>query len=916
MQPNIESKLNKNQSAPEKSRNRRRRHRNRRKQPKSDEVEREDLRLDKESALNLTDLASEAHALEKQLSELQKQLRINHSNVPSKEQGRAAFAIANAQITTTEDEMDYVRQSLKKTYQQILDTDLDYAANYHIEDKTWRYIFYTDIESIRNKLRHMPEDKELEKQLLTRIELAFNFYRGLNSKIKQNHHVEDTKIFGIEQFLYQNNERLGHLLQFNYLCLGDLSRYHAQQATQTKNKKHKEYWSLAKTCYLKAAEVFRLNGKPYSQLALVSMSNGNAIDVVWYYCMSLAVKQPSAVARDNLNSFYLKLKRSTSKAQTGRVDMDLISQFVESFLHMHKTVMFPESEENEGFPDMQPIVEQLGQAIYSIIKDQNEKTSTVLHILKTMLTRTITISMVSIWVAGERLKDKTNHAFRPQILSSQVYLYTFIFLLLKSVYQFAKEAFNDMEDKTLESTVDEILLQGLSTWSVFVSTNFTFLLQHCSAVSTRYRDTEKKELISTIQSLVSFLVSHRSFPDPVLNTLPLTFPLSEDLSLLGLVPLIRFHQKVDFFKEQNYESEQNSEAKKQVRWGRIRDMIKKMADSTAFDFIQYSPREQNYSIIDLNAKRQQQNRFMKAMATQRLMEQVSSLEKNVNRMSPFSLRKEDNAPKDVYLCVVDVTVFLDGLPKVKRWASQSVGNSCLEIIVPLEVINLLDTHKKGGLHMNVQARESIRYLDQKLLEAKVKEVGRDSHLRTQKIDEKLSDWALAEEYWMGDQQRPQELENLLLSEHERNENSEDEDNASVVSEDSSASSDIVVSRSRRTRDDFSDAETSDEEDVYDYEDLENEQNMQDENYVFDDVPMKYRPIINCLLYYYSQQETDEGRMEKLVLITNDDELAFWAESFGSQKTSMTLFVKSVDEWDTLVSTVDFEESYQAAWDNR
>lgn len=54
-------------------------------------------------------LLSEAHALEKQLNELQTQLKINYSSIPSKEQDRIASAIALEQIATTEEEMVYVR---------------------------------------------------------------------------------------------------------------------------------------------------------------------------------------------------------------------------------------------------------------------------------------------------------------------------------------------------------------------------------------------------------------------------------------------------------------------------------------------------------------------------------------------------------------------------------------------------------------------------------------------------------------------------------------------------------------------------------------------------------------------------------------------------------------------------------------
>lgn len=59
--------------------------------------------------MSLTHLYSEAHALEKQLSELQTQLKINYSSIPSKEQGRIASAIAAEQISATEEEIVYVR---------------------------------------------------------------------------------------------------------------------------------------------------------------------------------------------------------------------------------------------------------------------------------------------------------------------------------------------------------------------------------------------------------------------------------------------------------------------------------------------------------------------------------------------------------------------------------------------------------------------------------------------------------------------------------------------------------------------------------------------------------------------------------------------------------------------------------------
>ena len=129
MQSSNQSNLNKNQSQHKnKSGRRRRRPRNTKNQAEN-KKEQEGI-LNKESILNLADLArykkellvsvfliilfikikSESHALEKQLGELQKQLKINYSNFSNKEQSHMAKVAAIEQITATEEEIEYVRQ--------------------------------------------------------------------------------------------------------------------------------------------------------------------------------------------------------------------------------------------------------------------------------------------------------------------------------------------------------------------------------------------------------------------------------------------------------------------------------------------------------------------------------------------------------------------------------------------------------------------------------------------------------------------------------------------------------------------------------------------------------------------------------------------------------------------------------------
>jgi hypothetical protein len=308
---------------------------------------------------------------------------------------------------------------------------------------------------------------------------------------------------------------------------------------------------------------------------------------------------------------------------------------------------------------------------------------------------------------------------------------------------------------------------------------------------------------------------------------------------------------------------------------------------------------------------------MKALATQRLMEQVSSLEKNVNKMTVSKPTKKPTAaaqPMDIYTVIVDVTAFLDGLANVKRWANQTlnirrrVQTSILQVIVPLEVIDVLDYYKKGDSHMNLQARESIRYLDHQLA-ADDTTSGTRSYLRTQKVDEKLGgEWELAAAaFWIGDKQAEAATTALTDSDDD------DDDTTSMSSDD-----DLFKShgRGRQWASDDDDDSEEDEEDDYSTDDnsadddddgSENEEDAGLPPPVSpSDVPKTYRPLLSCLLYFYQQQPPDA--VDPVVLVTNDDALAAWAERFGDPSTGKSISVYTVREWDRVLNTRTFERA--------
>ncbi|KAI8984593.1 hypothetical protein BDF20DRAFT_860776 [Mycotypha africana] len=1089
IEQNAEDNKEKKKSSDSKKRDRRRRNRRRRRQendcgqkandeqaaveknPDSPETE---VQLD----FSLSELLREAQALEKQVGELQIQLKIDYSNIPDdKQKSRVVNSIAAEQMLVTEDEIAYVRQSLKKVYRRMITIDPQYAIQARINEKLWRNIIYVGIEELRQKIRTLDPSnfssnqkfnatlQRLQRTLSDRIGNAFEFYHELNQFLYSTFQIKDTKLFGIDlmSLSYQNDERehlkreqqrqmregrfrgskdkmkgqeeydekerLGQFLRSNHVRMGDLARYHAQQYQQQQQpiakQKSKEYWSLARTCYQKAIDVYRKDGWPYSQLALVSISNGNAMDVVWYYCLSLAVQYPSPLSRHNLKSFYSRLRfnkvaasdniessRSTENNKEATVT-DQISLFVESFLHMHRTVMFNDSGSIEDFPKIS-VASQLGRILSNIISSStsaakqekqdilsgtSNNTGALLSIIRTTLTRCLTILLVSIWIAQERVKDQSKSIHRPVIQASQIHMFTFCFQLLIGVLQplsklsaIIMEQDNNEKEATdsaierkkmslklrkLRSKVEDTLLPGLSIWFTFIQQHLAILQQFITSSSTSDNASSgsetlsaseirhphyhlKKELVKSVQLLLALIIQNPSFPqqsDELQEDYPsTTLPVSEDVILLGLKPLVSFHRTIDFSVLTGL-SEQQQYNRAHVRWSRVHDAVKKIANVSSSLEINIQYTNGAFTILkDERAARQQ--KFMKALATQRLLEQVSSLEKNVDRMKLSSgytvtrqvhqrmedanqKEQEERRPlsKQVYTCVVDATCFLDALPKVKRWAqyhspyiTEENENTIVEVIVPLDVIDVLDRHKKGTAHMNLQARESIRYLDQVLSSSKTRSSNHlslqpSSYLRTQKVSEKLEDWGASKKFWIGEDSRSNIVDDLLLStttddeeeeeqqpEYETEDTDEEGDQASDTESVESDNS-FIVGRRRRESDTEEEEEEEDNsendsgsemgtvDEEYDYaEDLEDDEE-EDILYTYNDVPLKYRPIIGCLLYYFNQQQQQQEipNADKLVLVTNDADLAWWAELFGNPKTRKRISVKAVNEWDIFVN---------------
>ncbi|CAO3658685.1 unnamed protein product [Umbelopsis ramanniana] len=901
-----------------------------------------------DSRLRFKELVSESTALERQMAGLHNQLKQTvkeRQELDSKAVNNASHAVFLEQMKAIEEELSFVRKSLQTVYGDLLLLDLPAACDLRIEEKLWRNAIYPVIEDIRGKIRKNKSKEKLiklEQQLASKIRQSSRFYRKTNSSIRQEYHI-DTATIGIHLFRNDSNSndvqlRVAKVLQHNFICMGDLERYNAVITSKEAPGNPAERSYLAKTMYLKAIDIYRSNGKPYSQLALISINGGSAIDVVWYYCMSMAMKEPAAIAFDNLKSFYAKVRFSSTGAESisSPKSADLraaarkqVARAVEKFLTFQREVMYG-SANPADFPSLgsaarasgseswQVAMEQATRTVFQTIKEDPDQASSLLKLLRSTLMRITIILITTIWYLGRQQKGHEEFSdiqvIQRKALIQGCLLHTGINTAIQDILLSQDQA-KDIVVKDAQKAI----VTATSIWACYLATNIALLTKCCSgALSTRrqahvrvFADEEAESLMIALSKLLSVIMSLKPFTPANDRPLPSTLALAEDYTLLGLLPLEGFHKSVDFLKEAKHDAPATTDGRTEVRWYRIYDLCQRLVESGAFGFISFDAKEQKYTIYDKESRKQQQTRLMKALAAQRLMEQVSTLETSLGKMTTASEPSKQRpsrsrqGPLRFFTVVLDVTAFLDGLACVRRWAGQGSDSAThlrgfiCEVIVPLDTIDALDEYKKGTSHANAQARESIRYLDHKLESSSSGVVptavsAKESFLRTQRVTERLSSWDDAQFYWIGEQQRSAEDSSCTRLPID----GEDEDEVLLSPSDSDDEDTFLNSRLRRRR-------GSDDSDISDT-DSDAESDVSEPDMTYTDVPKGYRSIISCLLYYHSHQPAqDMSKESPLILATNDQDLAWWVSQFGDPQTGKQLATKRVDEWDRVVRSKAF-----------
>lgn len=165
---------------------------------------------------------------------------------------------------------EQIRRGLQDLLETFLVREMRFAQDVNLEHHFWKMLFYGIIEQLRKQLSEAQDEQwkqYLQERALEVVESGTAYFEQLLTLLEREHR------FSLEQFIGANaatsTKGLRYALalvssQKIFLFLGDLARYR-EQITGGHNFRKAKQW------YVKAQQILPKNGRPYNQLALLSV---------------------------------------------------------------------------------------------------------------------------------------------------------------------------------------------------------------------------------------------------------------------------------------------------------------------------------------------------------------------------------------------------------------------------------------------------------------------------------------------------------------------------------------------------------------------------------------------------------------------------------------------------------------------
>eukprot|EP00116_Pleurobrachia_bachei_P001679 sb/3461941/ len=219
-------------------------------------------------------------------------------------------------------EIIHLRQELASVVSCAMMFDLESCNEQQAEALLWKDVFYQLIQHYRSAAGKASMDSvkaKLTQQLEEHLGEAVSFYNMLVRQIQKRYNVN----YKHPTAGHSRSQVLALLLLHKiFLWVGDLFRYLAQA-------REVDEWGQARTYYLMAQTLAPRNPRPYHQLALLGKYAHRRLHAVYYFCLSLLVRNPFPQSREMLMNTLVELRRKSvllakhDKARNKRAASDI-----------------------------------------------------------------------------------------------------------------------------------------------------------------------------------------------------------------------------------------------------------------------------------------------------------------------------------------------------------------------------------------------------------------------------------------------------------------------------------------------------------------------------------------------------------------------------------------------------------------
>ncbi|XP_058832395.1 uncharacterized protein LOC131690537 isoform X2 [Topomyia yanbarensis] len=213
-----------------------------------------------------------------------------------------------------------IRTDLQKLLESFLLSEIHFAQDVNLENHFWKLLYYNIIEQMRKLLVEDPDPHNrayYREKALDIIENGTQFFEQLLTLLERHYNFSLEKFTGPNAATYTKGSKFGLALvsaQKLFLFLGDLARYRETCSSQNEPTNFRK----AKQWYVKAQQIRPSNGRPYNQLALLSVYAKRKIDAVYFYMRSLMSSNPFESARESLMDLFNETKKKYESSQRKR----------------------------------------------------------------------------------------------------------------------------------------------------------------------------------------------------------------------------------------------------------------------------------------------------------------------------------------------------------------------------------------------------------------------------------------------------------------------------------------------------------------------------------------------------------------------------------------------------------------------